>query len=267
MTLVVGGDYHHTDSDVSELRYSLTNVETGPFIVGGTERLGAAYARATITATDALTFELGGRGDWWKSEPLDAALPTKSLNFFSPRASVAWRAGRYAIKGAVYHASRTPTLNELHRGFRAGNVVTNPNPLLEPEILTGFEVGVLGSYGDVSLRGTVFFTDLDQAIANITLTSTAGADHAAASELRLDSRPGRRVRGRRALEPDAERGRADRVHVEPLPRLGGNPRRRRQRRAAGARGAGRLQPHVGGSALVHRRRRRCDSAASSTTMT
>jgi outer membrane receptor protein involved in Fe transport len=172
MTLVVGGDYHHTDSDVSELRYSLTNVETGPFIVGGKERLGAAYARATITATDALTFELGGRGDWWKSEPLDAAQPTKSLNFFSPRASVAWRAGRHAIKGAVYHASRTPTLNELHRGFRAGNVVTNPNPLLEPEILTGFEVGVLGSYGDVSLRGTVFFSDLDQAIANITLTST-----------------------------------------------------------------------------------------------
>jgi outer membrane receptor protein involved in Fe transport len=172
-TLVVGGDFHHTESDVSELRYSVTNVETGPFIVGGTERLGAVYARATISATDALTFELGGRGDWWKSEPIDAALPTKSLNFFSPRASVAWRAGRHAVKAAVYHASRTPTLNELHRGFRAGNVVTNPNPLLEPEALTGFEVGVLGSYGDVSLRGTVFFSNLDQAIANITLTATA----------------------------------------------------------------------------------------------
>ena len=173
MTLVAGGDFHHTDSTVSELRYSLTNVETGPFLVGGTERLGAAYARATIAATDALTFELGGRGDWWKSEPLDTTLPIKSLNFFSPRASVAYRAGRYALKGAVYHASRTPTLNELHRGFRAGNVVTNPNPLLEPEALTGVEFGVLGSYGDVSVRGTVFFTDLDQAIANITLTATA----------------------------------------------------------------------------------------------
>src|SRR6185503_6529735 len=104
---------------------------------------------------------------------IDPALPTKSLNFFSPRASVAYRAGRYALKGAAYRASRTPTLNELHRGFRAGNVVTNPNPLLEPEALTGFEFGVLGSYGDISVRGTVFFSDLDQAIANITLTATA----------------------------------------------------------------------------------------------
>ncbi len=172
-TLVVGGDFHHTESTVSELRYSITNVETGPFLVGGTERLGAVYARATIAANDALTFELGGRGDWWKSEPIDATLPTKSLNFFSPRASVAWRTGRYTVKGAVYHASRTPTLNELHRGFRAGNVVTNPNPLLEPEVLTGVEVGVLGSYGDVSVRGTVFFSNLEDAIANITLTSTA----------------------------------------------------------------------------------------------
>jgi outer membrane receptor protein involved in Fe transport len=172
-TLVVGGDYHHTESTVSELRYSVTNVETGPFFVGGTEQLGAAYARATIAATNDLTFELGGRGDWWTSEPLDTALPTKSLNFFSPRASVAYRAGRHALKGAVYHASRTPTLNELHRGFRAGNVVTNPNPLLEHEALTGFEFGVLGSYGDISVRSTVFFSDLDNAIANITLTATA----------------------------------------------------------------------------------------------
>jgi outer membrane cobalamin receptor len=59
MTLVAGGDFHHTDSTVAELRYSVTNVETGPFVVGGTERLGAAYARATISATDAITFEAG----------------------------------------------------------------------------------------------------------------------------------------------------------------------------------------------------------------
>ena len=172
-TLVVGGDFRHTESEVSELRYSVTNVETGPFIVGGTEQVSAAYARATIAATDTVTFEFGGRGDWWKSEPIDATQPTKTSNFFSPRASVAWRHGRHALKGAVYQASRTPTLNELHRGFRAGNVVTNPNPLLDPETLTGFEFGVLGSYGDVSVRSTVFFSNLDQAIANITLTATA----------------------------------------------------------------------------------------------
>ena len=71
-------------------------------------------------------------------------LPDQSVTFFSPRAvgGLAARA-RYAMQGAVYHANRPPTLNELHRGFRVGNVVTNPNPLLDPETLTGVEGGVL----------------------------------------------------------------------------------------------------------------------------
>jgi outer membrane receptor protein involved in Fe transport len=173
MTLVAGGDYHYTDSTVEEFRYSVTNVKTGPFFAGGTELLKAAYARATVNATDALTLELGGRGDWWTSTPEDPTLPTQSVNFFSPRASVAWRQGRYSIQGAVYHAARTPSLNELHRGFRAGNVVTNPNPLLKPETLTGVEGGVLLSMGKVSARATAFLNNLDGAIANITLTATA----------------------------------------------------------------------------------------------
>jgi outer membrane receptor protein involved in Fe transport len=72
----------------------------------------------------------------------------------------------------VYHANRPPSLNELHRGFRVGNVVTNPNPLLDPETLTGVEGGVLGTWNRVSARMTAFFNDVDGAISNITLSST-----------------------------------------------------------------------------------------------
>jgi outer membrane receptor protein involved in Fe transport len=103
---------------------------------------------------------------------------------------VAYRAGRYALKGAAYRASRTPTLNELHRGFRAGNVVTNPNPLLEPETLTGFEFGVLGSYGDVSVRGTVFFSNLDKRHRQHHADIDGRTNHAATAELGPDSRSG-----------------------------------------------------------------------------
>ena len=173
VTLVAGADYHNTDSTVEEFRYSTTNVKTGPFYTGGTEEVKAAYLRATVNATDALTLELGGRGDWWNSTPEDPTLATKSVKFFSPRASMAWRQGHYSIQGAVYHAARTPSLNELHRGFRAGNVVTNPNPELEPEFLTGVEAGVLLSQGRFSTRATAFYNSLDGAIANITLTATA----------------------------------------------------------------------------------------------
>lgn len=171
-TLIAGADFQRTDSTVEELRYSVTNVETGPFFAGGTERSFGGYARASIPLADAFTVELGGRVDDWRSEPTDPTLPDKSVTFFSPRASAAWRAGRYAVQGAVYHANRPPTLNELHRGFRVGNVVTNPNPLLDPETLTGVEGGVLVSWARASARVTGFFNDLDGAISNITLSST-----------------------------------------------------------------------------------------------
>jgi outer membrane receptor protein involved in Fe transport len=133
------------------------------------------YARATIIAADALSVELGGRGDWWTSTPADPSLAAKDVTFFSPRASVAWRQGKYSIQGAVYHAARTPSLNELHRGFRAGNVNTLPNPNLKPERLTGVEAGVLMSAGKLSLRTTAFFNTLKDAIANITVSQTPTA--------------------------------------------------------------------------------------------
>jgi len=170
--LLVGAETYRTESTVDEYRYSLTNVRSGPFQVGGKERGGAAFGRAGIVASDRVTVGLGARVDGWRSEPRDAALESQSTVFFSPRASVAWRAGDIALQGSVYRSHRTPTLNELHRGFRAGNVLTNPNPLLKPERVTGVEGGALYTNSRVSARATAFWNSLDDAIANITLSVT-----------------------------------------------------------------------------------------------
>lgn len=173
-TMIIGADYHYTDATMEETRYlSIGGVNTpqDPTQVGGTEQVSAAYARASVRATDAVTIEIGGRADHWTSDP-QGSLPTKTVNFFSPRASVAWRADGFQIQAAAYHANRTPTLNELHRGFRAGNSLTNPNPLLEPETMTGVEGGVLTSVGRASFRATAFLNNLDGAIANVTISQT-----------------------------------------------------------------------------------------------
>jgi outer membrane receptor protein involved in Fe transport len=174
-SLLVGGDVRHTDSTVSEIRYALVggvNTPSGPFLVGGTERNGAVYGRLALAPTTALTVTVGLRGDFWRSEPVLATLPTKSVSFFSPRISAGYRMGAVVLQGAVYRAHRTPTLNELHRGFRVGNVQTNPNVLLKPEELTGFEGGILYSRERLSMRATAFSNTLDGAIANVTLVTT-----------------------------------------------------------------------------------------------
>ena len=178
VTLIVGGDFRHTDSVQDEYRYALVtgvNTKTGPFLSGGTENVAAGYARANVAATDALTFEVGARFDSWKSEPKDASLPTKEVSYVSPRGAVAYRAGRYQMQASGYYANRTPTLNELHRRFAVGNQITNANPLLDPETLTGVEGGVLAQFAPASIRATYFFNNLDGAIANVTLSQTATA--------------------------------------------------------------------------------------------
>jgi len=175
VTMIVGADYRRTESSQDELRYTLVsgvNTPNGPFVSGGTETVGAVYARASVNATDALTFEAGARADMWNSDPLNAADPTKKVNFVSPRGAVAWRKGRYQVQASAYYANRTPSLNELHRRFAAGTAITNANPLLEPETLTGVEGGVLTQFARTSVRVTSFFNDLDGAIANVTLTQT-----------------------------------------------------------------------------------------------
>ena len=125
-------------------------------------------------------------------------------NFFSPRATVTWRANDLAsFQFSVGRSYRTPTLNELYRGFRAGNVVTNPNPLLAPERLTGFEGGVLMGHGRASVRVTGFHNVLENAISNITISATPAlitrerqnADELGSSgvEVEGDVRPNQRV--------------------------------------------------------------------------
>ncbi len=171
-SLLVGAEGHRTESTVEEFRYSVTNVRTGPFEVGGTESGGGGFARFGIEVTPAVSIGVGARVDTWQSTPTDPALEDKSDSFFSPRASVAWRVGEATLQTSAYRSYRTPTLNELHRGFRAGNVLTNPNPLLEPERLTGVEGGVLYRFDRLSTRATAFLNQLDGAIANITLSTT-----------------------------------------------------------------------------------------------
>jgi outer membrane receptor protein involved in Fe transport len=175
LTMIVGGDYRHTDSLQDEYRYALVtgvNTRSGPFLSGGTETVGAGYARANVAVNDALTIELGARADSWKSVPADSSLPTKEVSYISPRAALSMRAGRYQMQLSTYYANRTPSLNELHRRFAVGNQITNANPLLDPETLTGVEGGVLTQFSRSSIRATAFFNNLDGAIANVTLSQT-----------------------------------------------------------------------------------------------
>lgn len=173
ISFLAGAEGHRTKSTVEETRYALNGDASGPFDTTGTETGSAIFARASFQPESRLTVVAGGRGDFWQSTPADPTLPTHNANFFSPRVSAGIHLSDTAsLHAAVYRSYRTPSLNELYRGFRVGNAVTNPNAALDPERLTGVEGGVLLTHGMVSTRVTVYTNQLDHAITNVTLSIT-----------------------------------------------------------------------------------------------
>jgi outer membrane receptor protein involved in Fe transport len=194
--VLAGVEGRRAEADINETRYSLTGVPTFSALPGVNEHAISAFGRVRLALANDLSLVLGARGDRWDS--------SQSLGFFSPRASLTWRASEaVSLQVSASRAYRTPTLNELYRGFRVGNTVTNPNPLLEPERLTSVEGGMLIGSSRASARVTAFHNVLNEAISNVTLSSTPAlitrerqnTDEVGASgvELEGDIRPHPRV--------------------------------------------------------------------------
>ena len=126
-------------------------------------------------------------------EPTMATFPARTESVFSPRVSLmhSFQNG-IALNASVYQAFRAPTLNELYRNFRVGNVVTLANPALTGEHLTGGEAGISAQRWQkrLTLRGNFFWSDIADPVANVTLISTPELDHT------TKAKPGRNASAR-----------------------------------------------------------------------
>ena len=159
---------------------SATNIEQAYFPDGrlrstattpGYQSTSGIYVQGTAAPASSVTISLGLRGDVRQSDRSEGLFDGDSA--VSPRAAVTWAIQPSVIvRGSLGWSFRAPTLNERYRGFRAGNVVTQPNPLLTPEDLRSIEGGVAWLPRNGALRVTVFRNDLDDAVTNVTITTT-----------------------------------------------------------------------------------------------
>lgn len=153
---------------------------------GGRQRSFGLFATDSVRIGSWL-FTAGARIDRWNnSRGFSDRIPVtgvaslndfrdRSENAFSPRVSVLKRFdGGFSVSASAYRAFRAPTLNELYRNFRVGNVVTNANAALSAERLTGGDVGVAQqAFGErLFVRGNFFWSEIDDSIANVTLSTT-----------------------------------------------------------------------------------------------
>ncbi|MBV8570433.1 MAG: TonB-dependent receptor [Acidobacteriaceae bacterium] len=92
--------------------------------------------------------------------------------FVSPNGGVAVGLRDFRLRASAYRSYRAPTLNELYRNFRVGNVLTVANPYLVPEELVGVEAGMDWTRENTRVSLTLFHDDLNNLIDNATLATT-----------------------------------------------------------------------------------------------
>jgi outer membrane receptor protein involved in Fe transport len=174
------GDHHSISAGAEGRDVRGHSAET--FVdAGGRQRSLGFFGNDSIRV-GSWSFGIGGRIDTWRnydgfSNRTAAAtrFADRSETAFSPRLSVVKQfEGGLSASASFYRAFRAPTLNELYRNFRVGNVVTNANAMLGAERLTGGEAGLgIQQFGDrLFVRGNFFWSDIDDSIANVTLATT-----------------------------------------------------------------------------------------------
>lgn len=150
---------------------------------GGREIVGGLYGEAAYDIENWL-LTLGVREDYWATSQghlvqqvratgaiaTDNDYPGKDGYVPTARGGARYNFtdGEYA-RVAGYAGFRVPTLNELYRPFRVGNVTTQANAALRPEKLYGAELGYGGAFGPLHWDATAFWNELHNAIANVTI--------------------------------------------------------------------------------------------------
>ncbi len=107
--------------------------------------------------------------------PVTTLFPDRTDTAFSPRLSLLYAANKsVSLTASGYRSFRSPTLNELYRSFRMGDVLTDANAALVPERLTGAEAGanVRAFREKLTLRGNFFWNDVTDPIESVTLSTT-----------------------------------------------------------------------------------------------
>lgn len=190
----VQGDSHEDSYNAAVPQVIIPPVTIAPALAlqrvsGGTQQIAGAFVQDVLTPLTPLTVTLSARVDHWRNydaHNLETAilkgtaannlpnLPEGNDTTVSPRAAALYHlSDRVSVWGSWGSGFRAPTLNELYRQFRVGQVLTLANYGLGPERLLGGETGVnVNVARNVTWRTTWFDNRVTNPVANVTLSST-----------------------------------------------------------------------------------------------
>lgn len=189
-TLVAGFEGEGVRGSSNEYKFTGGSLISSSVVgAGGRQRTYAVFGEDIFRFGSDWVVTAGARFDHWSN--YDALSATQSLvkrgpavvtvfpdrteQAFSPRLSILRRLPHnWSLTASGYRAFRAPTLNELYRSFRLGNVLTQANSELLAERLTGGEAGAswVSTGQRLTARAVVFWSDINKPIENVTLSAT-----------------------------------------------------------------------------------------------
>jgi len=94
-------------------------------------------------------------------------------NITAPNGGIAYGRGILRLRGSLNRSFRVPTLNELYRPYRQGDILTLANPALVPETMNGGEFGFDLKGRDKRLSVTLFRNSITNFIEQPNISETA----------------------------------------------------------------------------------------------
>lgn len=178
-SVVAGGSYTHVTAVDNETTPQYADRAARQ--ENGRQRLGGGFAEASWTPRPRWTWTGTLRRDGWSDYDAFQNTPTgltpfpdRSETAWSPSLGTVWQArGWLSLRLSGYESFRAPTLNELYRPFRVGNVLTEANPLLAAERYRGAQVGAVAQVRrGLALHATYFDGTVSNLVTSVTLSAT-----------------------------------------------------------------------------------------------
>ncbi len=188
-----------------------------PFQNTSTIRTSALYSEFNVTAYNQLDIKISGR-----SESASTYGSQTDENYFYPSANVAWRFtnleafdnqnllsfgkirasyGKAGVQPGPYNTKTNyfapsfgsgwgPAMDALYYGGGASRAAQEGNPILEPEITTEAELGLDLRFfdGRISLSGTYYQTNTDQAILGLDVAPSSGFSERLANGAKIENK-------------------------------------------------------------------------------
>ena len=163
-------------ANLDEASFSLAGVQSAINRTRAKQLGNGLMGQVRFSASQRLTLDAGARIDRWRLTNLASPDSATKSWFFEPRVGATFGISpAMTLRGSWLSGFRTPTMNELYRGFRVGNTTTNANAALKAEESHGPEVAFTIRRDRWTARAIGYATWLDGAVYNRTISSSATA--------------------------------------------------------------------------------------------